>query len=121
VLTPQGRDLSVVLTNNGGTLGNVDDDCSAYYVGEVNIPLPGSGWKDYSFRIPAERDTLPQGWELLSVAGSSCPGLTDDEAWNLVINDVDQLGFSYGDPSLFYIFQQWGGLGLDNPVIYVTQ
>ena len=99
VMTPGGRDLSVELTNDGGTPGNVNDDCSAYLVGDENIPLPGTGWKSFVFRIPSQREQLPPDWQLLSVAGNSCSGLSDDEAWNLVMTDVDRLRFSYGDPS----------------------
>ena len=121
VMTHQGRELSVVLRNDGGTPGNVNDDCSAYFVGPDNIPTPGSGWQTYQFRVPADREVLPAGWALFSVAGNSCPGLTVDEAWNLVIADVDVLEFTYGDPTFFYIFQQWTGLGLDNPTIWVSE
>lgn len=120
VPTPQGRFLSVELTNDRGT-PDVNDDCSAYLVGSKNIPLPGTGWKPYLFPVPSEEQVLPPGWQLLSAFGNQCPGLTDDEAWNLVITDVDQLQFSYGDPSFFYIFQQWEGLALDNPTIGVGQ
>jgi len=121
VPTPFGRDLSVELTNDNGTPGNINDDCSAYRVGNDNIPLPGTGWRSYSFSIPAAREELPGGWKLLSIAGGNCPGFSDDEAWNFVITNVSQLKFSYGDPSLFYIFQQWEGLGLDSPSIQRTE
>jgi hypothetical protein len=109
--TTQGRPLSVILVEDGGTPGDLIDDCRVYRVGGHPTPLANGVWQPYRFRIPSDSTTLPQGW-----AVQGCAGMSDDEAWNRVITGVDQLSFFTGDPALFFVFQVWD-IGLDNPTI----
>jgi len=109
--TTQGRPLSVILYEDGGTPDDSTDDCRIYYVGGHPTPMPNGIWQTYRFRVPASSPTLPQGWTV-----QGCSGMTEDEAWNRVVTGVDQLRFFTGDPDLFFIFQVWD-IGLDNPTI----
>lgn len=102
-----GRPLSVLLRNDAGTAGDPFDDLIAYHVGAVDVPEVGQGWRSFSFDIPSQGTTLPEDWRILQGTGN------DDEDWNRIITDVDQLGYFYGDPEFFFIFQQWEP-GLDN-------
>lgn len=103
-----GRPLTVMLFNDGGTPGDFNDDFAAYFMGPENIPLPGEGWKSFDFDIPSQETSLPAGWAFLEYGPDAEPD------WNTVIQDVDQLVFFYGDPTMFFIFQMWV-LGMDNP------
>ena len=107
----QGRPLSVILYSDSGTPGDTTDDCRVHRVGGHPTPMPNGNWANYRFRVPSQSAALPQGWTV-----SRCPGRTDDQAWNQVITDVDQLRFFTGDPDLFFIFQIWD-IGMDNPTI----
>jgi len=109
--TSQGRPLSVLLDDDGGTPDDPLDDCAVYFVGHKPAPRPNGNWVSYQFRIPSSSTTLPSRW-----AVQGCGGLTGDQAWNRVIAGVDRLRFFVGDPELFFIFQVWD-IGLDNPTI----
>jgi len=102
--TAEGRPLTLMLISDQGTLANPDDDWAAYKIGPTNVPLPGQGWLSYSFDVPSQERSLPEGWATLPFGPSSPP--TPD--WNLLI--------FYGDPSMVFIFQGWN-LGLDNPTV----
>lgn len=104
------RPCTLLLYNNNGTPSNTNDDWAAYFMGE-DIPLEGQGWKSYTFDVPSQETTLPAGWKTIQF-GSASP----TPNWNTVIQDVDRIVFFYGDPELFFIFQQWD-LGLDNVFI----
>lgn len=104
-----GRPLSLLLVSNNGTPGNSNDDYAAYIVGNSNIPVPGEGWKSFSFDVPSSSQALPAGWNFIQF-GSQSPANPD---WNDVITGVDQVIFFYGDPEFFFIFQMWA-LGADN-------
>jgi hypothetical protein len=108
----EGRPLTLMLISDQGTPGNQDDDWAAYLMGPDNVPLPGQGWISYSFDVPSQERTLPAGWATLPLGSTSPP----DPDWNLVIQDVVQVRFFYGDPTFFFIFQGWD-LGLDNPTV----
>lgn len=109
--TSLGRPVSLMLHNTNGTLDDWEDDCTVFYLGTKQCPRPSGSWHSYRFSIPADSPTLPEDWGVLN-----CRGRTEDEAWELVINDVDRVVFFWGDPMLFYIFQMWD-VGLDNPTI----
>jgi len=109
--TTQGRPLSVILYSDSGTPDDSSDDCRVHRVGGHPTPMPNGNWASYRFRVPSGNATLPQGWVV-----TGCAGRTDDEAWNQVISDVDQLRFFTGDPDLFFIFQVFD-IGMDNPTI----
>lgn len=102
-----GRPCTLILVNNNGTPANTNDDWGVYTMG-ANIPLEGEGWKSYTFDIPSDETSLPAGWKSIQF-GSASPVPN----WNTAIKDVDRVLFFYGDPELFFIFQQWD-LGMDN-------
>lgn len=104
-----GRPLTVILVSNNGTPSNANDDWGAYKIGPANVPIPGQGWLSFNFEIPSQSTTLPAGWDYI-LFGASSPPLPN---WNNVITNVSQLRYFYGDPELFFIFQNWT-VGLDN-------
>jgi hypothetical protein len=106
------RPLSVLLISDPGTPEDPSDDCTVYFVGSKFAPTPADGWQSYSFNIPADATTLSPGWGVLE----GCPEASPDAAWNRTIQDVDRLEFFYGDPTFFFIFQNFD-TGLDNPTI----
>ncbi|MCA9284006.1 MAG: hypothetical protein KDA22_02235 [Phycisphaerales bacterium] len=108
-----GRPLTIMLINTHGTQTSLDDTV-AYFMGP-NIPVPGEGWKSYTFDIPSSSETLPDGWLMLDSNGDGTP----DGDWNDAITNVTKLQFFYGDPTFFFIFQQWD-LGVDNISITVA-
>jgi len=108
----EGRPLTLMLISDEGTPADPDDDWAAYLIGPANVPLPGQGWLSYSFSVPSSERVLPAGWATLAFGPASPP--TPD--WNLLIENVVQVRFFYGDPTLIFIFQGWN-LGLDNPTV----
>ena len=107
--TVGARELTLRLRSDNGTPDDDSDDLTVYKLGTEFTPFAGAGWSQYTVSVPSQSETLPEGW---TAQGSG----TDDEIWNTVITDVDQVEFFYGDPQLFYIFQQWEP-GFDNPRI----
>jgi len=105
-----GRPLTLMLINDNGTPGNPNDDKAVIFRGP-NIPLPGQGWLSYSFDVPTDSETLPDGWEYFTFDGGA-PG-----DWNAIIENVSRVQFFYGDPELFFIFQMWN-LGVDNIALH---
>ncbi len=99
------RPLTLLLIDDAGTEAPSDD--SAVFLKGPNIPRPEGQWCSYGFDVPSQSTVLPPGWLVLVAPG------TPDEAWNNVITGVDQAVFYFGDPELFYIFQQWE-IGVDN-------
>lgn len=108
----EDRPLSLILTNTRGT-PDPADDCSVYLIGSKLIPVPGQGWRSFSFPVPSDSQTLPADWGVLE---ESCRTLDPDKLWTAIIQDVDEVRFFFGDPLLFYIFQQWD-VGLDSALI----
>jgi len=103
------RPISIQLWSDPGTPGNPSDDTYAYFVSGVSAPCPGQGWLSYDFPVPASSATLPAGWAIDPNNGNP-----PDQVWNQVIQNVTQVLWWYGDPTFFFIFEQWG-VGLDNP------
>jgi len=95
---PAARECTLMLSNGS---------CSVYLLGIEQVPQPGAGWVSFDFSIDPHSTVLPTGWAL--------NGLCHDPnaAWNTVIEDVTQVTIFYGDPTFFYIFDQWG-VGADN-------
>ena len=110
--TTGGRPLTLMLIHDNQTPGNPLDDTAAYLMGP-NIPHVGQGWLSYDFTVPSQEIALPAGWLLLNMGNIEDPAI---HSWVEVTQDVDQLRFFYGDPTFFFIFQQWF-VGLDNPRI----
>lgn len=109
------RPLTLMLVEDNGTPGDSSDDWAAYTIGALDVPVPGQEWTSYSFVVPSQSATLPAGWAT-QIYGPNSPANPD---WNQVITDVDRVVFFYGDPELFFIFQQWT-LGVDNVRIEET-
>jgi hypothetical protein len=104
----EGRPLALMLFSDNDTPGAPGDDWAAYRLGP-DIPVPGQGWLSYDFPVESSSTVLPPGWATIALGPSSPP----DPDWNDVITDVSRLGFHYGDPTFFFIFQMWD-IGLDN-------
>jgi hypothetical protein len=112
-----------MLIHDNGTPGDPLDDTAAYFLGP-NIPGFGEGWISYDYDVPSSAVTLPAGWQLLNLGDIGSPANHD---WDTVIRDVSKVQFFYGDPTFFFIFQQWevgadnirivtGGTGVDDEV-----
>jgi hypothetical protein len=106
-VTTGGRPLTLILRHDPGTPGDPSDDAVVYRLGARNIPPPTGRWRSYLFPVPSARATLPPGWQVLQGTGN------DDADWNTVVGSVTQASFFFGDPTFFFIFQQWE-LGVDN-------
>jgi hypothetical protein len=99
--------MSVVLVNYNGTPQDPFDDVSVFSTGQ-EIPQPGAGWKSFDFDVPSSSPTLPAGWEVWSQSP-----IQGDDAWNRVIEAVDEVHFVWSHPEWFAIFQYWEP-GADN-------
>ena len=108
------RPISIQLVSDPGTPGNFGDDTYVYFVSSQQAPCAGEGWKSYDFAVPAASAVLPAGWAI----DPNNPG-APDAVWNQVIEDVDQVQWWYGDPTFFFIFEQWS-VGLDNPRMHMV-
>ena len=102
-----GRPLTLILFDDAGTPDVFGDDSAVYLLGAKNIPALNAGWESYEFAVPSQSTVLPDGWQVLFGNGTS------DEVWNRVITGVDQVEYFFGDPTFFFIFQQWE-IGADN-------
>jgi hypothetical protein len=95
---PADRECTLMLSGGG---------CQVYFLGTEHVPQPGPEWKSIDYAIDPHSTTMPAGWLPLG----SC---TDpDTAWNTVIENVTEVRFFYGDPTFFFIFDQWT-VGMDN-------
>lgn len=108
--TAEGRPLSLLLISDNGTPGDGLDDWAMYFIGDENVPLVGEGWKSFDFAVPSGATSAPAGWQFIQF-GPNSPASGD---WNALMQDVSQVLFFYGDPTLFFIFQGWN-VGMDNP------
>ena len=99
---PALRECTLMLSNGS---------CQVYFLGTEFVPQPGTGWKSFDFAVDSQSTTLPAGWAVLNGCGS------DDATWNAVITNVTELRYFYGDPTFFFIFDQWN-VGADNARIF---
>lgn len=99
---PYDREATLMLSN-----GN----CSVYKLGAQKIPPPNGTWKSFDYAIDPHSPTMPTGWKSFG----NCQG-GPNAIWNTVITNVTEVRIFYGDPDLFYIFDQFS-LGLDNASI----
>ena len=108
-----GAQFGVILVIDGGVRVEVAtfraDDAYVCCVSGEKAPGVGEGWLSYGSPGPAASAVLPAGWAI-DPNNTGAP----DDVWNQVIEDVDQVLWWYGDPTFFFIFEQWG-VGLDNP------
>ena len=108
-ISVDGRPVSLILSNDGGTPDDFSDDCEIASVSTKNLPRPGAGWRAFDFKVPANNSTMPPGWIV-----TSCGTLTRDQAWMRVMGAVSSASFDFGEPGFFYFFQIWT-IGYDNP------
>ncbi len=104
---PFDRELTLMLTDDGGTPSGADD-WIIYFLGTKRVPQVAEGWKKFDFAVDASKTAMPAGWLVLEP-----PGGDPDTAWNQVMTNVSELRYFYGDPTFFFIFDLWG-VGLDN-------
>jgi len=104
-----GRPCTLMLIHDNGTPGTQLDDTAAYFMGS-NIPAEGAGWISYDYDVPSQETDLPSGWLLLNMGDSGAPA---NHTWEQVMQSVSRVQFFYGNPTYFFIFQQWT-LGMDN-------
>ncbi len=131
---PTSRRLCVLLMNDNGTAGYLEDDWGAFFEGEATIPskyvpmkavagavtLNEPGWKSFDFDIPSQEDPkqwrqFPEGWTFFQWYDDG-DGQRPGESWGALMENVSYIEFPYGRPDLWYIFHTWE-LGLDNPRI----
>lgn len=105
------RQMSVELRNDGGTPGDESDDCGVL-ANLGLIPQVDEGYVTYELLIPSDSPTLPEGFAV-SFAGGGCSGLSADEAWNLVMEDVSQVRICWEQCDFLSIECIWK-LSLDN-------
>jgi hypothetical protein len=97
------RELHLILFNGS----------TSVYVGHGEadgVPQVTDGWKSLDFVIDSQSSILPPGWSVFAGSGN------DDADWLAVISNVTEVRFFYGDPTYFFIFDQWF-TGMDNPRI----
>lgn len=99
---PYDREATLMLSSGG---------CSVYKLGVQKIPAPNGTWKSFDYPIDPQSPTMPAGWKSFG----TCAG-GPNAIWNTVITNVTEVRIFYGDPELFYIFDQFS-LGLDNASI----
>jgi hypothetical protein len=99
---PALRECTLMLSNGS---------CQVYFLGTEFVPQPGTGWKSFDFDVDSQSTTLPAGWTVLNSCGD------DDATWNAVITNVTEVRYFYGDPTFFFIFDQWN-VGADNARIF---
>jgi hypothetical protein len=104
---PFDRELSLILSDTKGTNTPLDDD-SVYFLGTRRVPQIAEGWRSFDFYVDTQSTVLPLGWQVLQSQGGGA-----DAVWNQVVTNVGEVRFFYGDPTNFFIFDQWQ-VGLDN-------
>lgn len=127
-LTTAERPMSLVFTYFNGTPEDISDDLYVYYVGNKNIPDPGTrrqgGWIEYSYEVPAASEVLPSprstvegepGW-VATEGDVFTPAADPDAVWRTVMANVDQVTFWFHDPRYFAFLQDWN-VGMDNPSV----
>jgi hypothetical protein len=104
------RPPAVILYSDNGTPGDPDDDWGAYQL-STNALAPAGQWANFAWIVPSASASLPPDWNFIEF-GPSAP----NPSWDALVRNVSALEFSFGDPSLFYIFQMWE-VGADSVLI----
>ncbi|MEM9378893.1 MAG: hypothetical protein AAGB93_03010 [Planctomycetota bacterium] len=93
-----GSILFLVLAHDGGTFNDFADD-AWIFVNTGNIFQFGfSPWETISTPIPSGDTTLPANWDVAVLPNSPLVGLTDDDVWNAVMQDVSYVGICMNRP-----------------------
>ena len=114
--------LSIIILNDNGTPLDLTDDWGAFLVTDQIVPQPGViglagtddmlNWKSFDIAVPAASKQWPDGWRWFTRSGT----VRDRGAWGKLMRNVSHVGFTYGDPSLYWPFRSWD-LAMDNPRI----
>lgn len=102
--------LGLTLMSGTETEYNEYDDCRVSTAGAM-LPMPGSGWKSFTFKVASGRASLPAGW----VMEGPCNNLSQDEAWNYLITHVSDALFSMWGGQ-YAIYRTWD-VGIDSVTI----
>jgi hypothetical protein len=95
------RVASLILANDNGTPADPQDDWGAYM---LHSPLPPTGlWSGYVWHVQSDLTALPSGWSMIDLG----PNPPANRSWNVLIQDVDRVFFSFGNPSTAYPAQVW--------------
>lgn len=97
------------------TLMLISGDLAAYKKSDKLLIQSLKKWETFSFDIPkTAQEASAAGWKT-----TSWPRMDRDHAhgnYDDIIRNVDHVEFYYGDPELFYIFQDWSvgatGMGM---------
>lgn len=88
------------------TLMLISGDVAAYKKSDQLLIQSLKKWETFSFDIPkTAQEASAAGWKT-----TSWPRMDRDHAhgnYDDIIRNVDRVEFYYGDPELFYIFQDW--------------
>ncbi|MFT4540593.1 MAG: hypothetical protein ACI841_000415 [Planctomycetota bacterium] len=104
-----GGEWSVTLCSDPGTPSDDTDDSKVQWL-SAQPPPGGAGWRAYDFPIDTSSMTLPLGW----TPTNGCFGMTGDDCWNHIIENVDYIEFRMdSDPTAFCNFTNWD-FGIDN-------
>ncbi|MEZ5064918.1 MAG: hypothetical protein R3B81_09285 [bacterium] len=87
-----GYFLTLFLYSDGGGVGDAQ---IAYQVGP-QLPEVGEGWMSVDFPVPSQSATLPAGWTFQDPTPNNPPPTYD---WNVLIENVDMMGFYFFDPA----------------------
>ena len=106
------RHPAVLLVSFNGTPADPSDDWGAFTLTQSTLGTPGA-WLMHNFTIPSVQTSLPATWSILRL-GANAP-LSPD--WNVLIQRVDRVVFTFADPSAVYPVQNWD-VGAD--YIFIT-
>ncbi len=83
-----GGIFCLFIARDPGTPTNTADDCLLVLVHPDGAPS-GPGWRRYTFELPAQQTTAPQGW----FGEGACLNSPANTVWNNVLTDVDRMYF----------------------------
>ena len=115
----QERPFTLILTTFNGQPSDPDAWDYVYFRGPL-VPQAGEGWRSYTYLIPSRfGGELPAGWN--GGYSGDPENLRPGVVWRDILSAVDEVRVLWGDPTFFYIGQQFD-LGVDNVRIdYVTR
>ena len=87
-----------LLGNDGGTLGDFLDDYWVYTQTMDSFQFGMVPWATFTISIDSQTQFIQAGWEGNVLPNSTNQGLTQDDIWNLVIQDVSYIGITTGRP-----------------------
>lgn len=93
-----GTPFNLVFGNDSGTPGNYSDDSLVFArTGDI-IQFGSSPWTTFSLSVPSQSTSIPIGWFAETTMTSPLAGLSDDEVWNAVIQDVSYVTLAAARP-----------------------